>query len=95
MKFLDLISVDEKTAQAAELQLTAKTAALQVDFDILAAQKKAGEAETSLAKTFKARPYSPAATVNAMRDLADANQTVTDLESLKAEYFSEDTKKAK
>lgn len=89
MKFLDLISVDEKTAQAAELQLTAKTAALQVDFDILAAAKKVSDAEATVAKTFKARPYSPAATVNAMRELADAKETVSDLESLKSEYFSE------
>lgn len=95
MKFLELISIDEKTAHAADLQLAAKTAALQVDFDILAAQKKVGEAEAVLAKTFKARPYSPAATVNASRDLQDANQTVSDLENLKAEYFSETTKKTK
>ena len=93
MKFLELISVDEKTAQVAELELTAKTAALQVDFDILAAQKKVSEAEASLARTFKARPYSPSATINAMRDLADANATVTDLTTLKSEYFS--SKKAK
>lgn len=51
MKFLELISIDEKTAHAADLQLAAKTAALQVDFDILAAQKKVGEVEAILAKT--------------------------------------------
>mgnify|MGYP001489732242 CR=1 FL=1 len=95
MKFLELISVDEKTIAAKELNLTAKKAALQVDRDILSAEDAVNAAEERFTKSFTSKPYSPGLTVNAKRDLIDAKQTLADLEELKAEYFSETTKKAK
>lgn len=91
MKFLDLISIDEKTVALKELQLTAKKAALQVDRDILSAEDAVDTAETTVVKSFNRKPYSPAMTINAMRDLEEAKQTLADLNTLKSEYFTDST----
>ncbi len=86
MKLKEILSRDEKAVKADELDLNVASAKLQVEGDIISAQRRVNTLEISLNDTI-GTPFSPAKYINAKRELAAAKEDLADLESLKADLF--------
>lgn len=86
-KLKDILSADKETVKAAELEISVKKASLQVDVDMLEAETRATNAQEAYNKALGRLPFSPAAVINAKRDLAEAKQDLADLAALKTELF--------
>ena len=86
-KLKDILSRDEKSVKADELNLVVETAKLQIEADIIAAKRKLNAAQTEMNVVLGKTPFSPANFINSKRAAADASADLKDLESLKTELF--------
>lgn len=83
-KLVDLLGKDDKAVATEERALAVERASLQVNTDILAAKGRVTDAKKAYNSALITLPFNPAKVINAKRALADAEQDISDLESLKS-----------
>lgn len=86
-KYKELLGKTKDEKEAAEVDIKVKEAAIQVDYDLLAATKAVNDAENRVNNLKKSDHFSPVDIIEAVRDLEDAKADLKALQDLKSEMF--------
>jgi hypothetical protein len=87
MKYLDLISQDEKKVDKQQLEHLAAETSLNLQKDLLDYTKQVSIAKRALDSAKASKSFSTANVINCMREVEEAEQTVEEIKALQKELF--------
>lgn len=86
MKYVNLISKDEKQVNNEEIQNAVETARIETDHAYLSASKVLSDRKRSLNAAISSRSFNPQNVIIAQRKVKEAQQDVDDLMALKSMF---------
>lgn len=92
MKYIDRLKMSKDDKEAAAYELDNQAALNQLNIDLHEARRQSFDKQRELDKTIMATPFNTSNIIRIKREIAIANKTAQDIESLKQELFGEEAK---